>query len=298
MGLWQDSKLECDAGTTLVGVSADLSAHHPHAVLCCSLDQTSWTPLVHQPSFAADTALLLTDGTVMVHARDDVAWYRLTPDAFGNYWTGTWTQLANAPNGYSPADFASAVLPDGRVLIEGGEYLAGQQVWTAQGALYNPTTNSPTSMGNPTGNKEINGVTHIGDAERGTAERQVHARQRPSGTGAALFNASTLTWTATGSGKADSYDEEGWTLLPNGKVLTVDTRNGTNSEITRAPARGPLRGARARRWRTAALPRSDRGSCWPTDGSLSGEPHQTQRSTAPMEFGGQARNSRPTPRDR
>ena len=32
-----------------------------------------------------------------------------------------------------------------------------------------------------------------------------------------------MTWTPTGSGKFDEYREEGWTLLPNGKVLTVDT---------------------------------------------------------------------------
>jgi hypothetical protein len=38
----------------------------------------------------------------------------------------------------------------------------------------------------------------------------------------ALLNPSTLTWTGTGSGKFDVYDEEGWTLLPNGTVLTVD----------------------------------------------------------------------------
>jgi hypothetical protein len=35
-------------------------------------------------------------------------------------------------------------------------------------------------------------------------------------------NPSTLTWTSTGSGKFDVYDEEGWTLLPNRTVLTVD----------------------------------------------------------------------------
>jgi hypothetical protein len=47
----------------------------------------------------------------------------------------------------------------------------------------------------------------------------------------ALLNASTLTWTSTGAGKADANSEEGWTLLPNGKVLTVDTQNGTESEL-------------------------------------------------------------------
>ncbi|MGA8307296.1 MAG: hypothetical protein WB723_16600, partial [Candidatus Acidiferrales bacterium] len=46
--------------------------------------------------------------------------------------------------------------------------------------------------------------------------------------------------TQTGSNKFDVNDEEGWTLLPNGKVLTVDAYvpvgipyipDGTNSEI-------------------------------------------------------------------
>ena len=47
----------------------------------------------------------------------------------------------------------------------------------------------------------------------------------------ALLDATTLTWTPTGTGKADSNNEEGWTLLPNKQVLTIDTRNGTNSEV-------------------------------------------------------------------
>jgi hypothetical protein len=38
----------------------------------------------------------------------------------------------------------------------------------------------------------------------------------------ALLDARTLTWTPTGTNKFDVHDEEGWTLLPNKKVLTVD----------------------------------------------------------------------------
>ena len=41
-------------------------------------------------------------------------------------------------------------------------------------------------------------------------------------TQAALLNPNTLTWTPTGSNKFDVNDEEGWTLLPNERVLTVD----------------------------------------------------------------------------
>jgi hypothetical protein len=40
---------------------------------------------------------------------------------------------------------------------------------------------------------------------------------------AALLDLKTMTWTETGTAtKFDLNDEEGWTLLPNGKVLTVD----------------------------------------------------------------------------
>ena len=54
---------------------------------------------------------------------------------------------------------------------------------------------------------------------------------------AALLDPSTLTWTATGANKFDINDEEGWTLLPGGKVLTVDAyvrqydSNGKNYEL-------------------------------------------------------------------
>jgi hypothetical protein len=56
-------------------------------------------------------------------------------------------------------------------------------------------------------------------------------------TQSALLDAKTLTWTPTGAGKFDINDEEGWTLLPNKKVLTVDAyvfqydAAGMNSEI-------------------------------------------------------------------
>jgi hypothetical protein len=57
-------------------------------------------------------------------------------------------------------------------------------------------------------------------------------------TQSALLNASTLTWTSTGTGKADENDEEGWTLLPNGEVLTVDATSGTTSSEIYNPATG------------------------------------------------------------
>ena len=58
---------------------------------------------------------------------------------------------------------------------------------------------------------------------------------------AALLNERNLTWTPTGRHKYDTNNEEGWTLLPSGKVLTVDAYvpiapfpyipDGTNTEL-------------------------------------------------------------------
>jgi len=87
-----------------------------------------WQALVNQPPLLDFTdcgpgsPILLTDGTVLVADAGCSDWWKLTPDAFGNYVNGTWTQIASTPAGYSPLYHAMAVLPDGRLIIEGGEY--------------------------------------------------------------------------------------------------------------------------------------------------------------------------------
>jgi len=195
----------------------------------------SWQPLAHQPSFTAGHALLLTDGTVMVHHEDPndgfSDWWKLTPDINGSYVNGTWTQLASLASNYGPLFFASAVLPDGRVIVEGGEQNFAQYVWTNKGAIYDPIGNVWTPMNPPSG------WSTIGDAQSAVLSNGTFMVANCCTSQAALLNASTLTWTATGSGKFDENDEEGWTLLPGGKVLTVDAYvnigdpNGKNSEI-------------------------------------------------------------------
>jgi hypothetical protein len=47
----------------------------------------------------------------------------------------------------------------------------------------------------------------------------------------AQLNESSMTWTMVGTGKSDVNDEEGWTLLPDGDLLTVDIANEPNSEL-------------------------------------------------------------------
>ena len=192
-----------------------------------------WVPLVNQPNInlALSNPLLLTDGTVIMHEYCGAHWWRLTPDAFGNYVNGTWKRLSAMPAGYAPLYFGSAVLPDGRVMVAGGEYNNCQAAWTNKAAIYDPKTNQWTTVPPPPG------WHHIGDAQSVVLPDGTYMQADCCGTESALLDASTLTWTITGAGKDDINDEEGWTLLPNGTVLTVDAyvgdyrKNGRRYEI-------------------------------------------------------------------
>ena len=202
----------------------------------------AWQPLVNQSQVVgAGHAMLLTDGTVIAQSVysaltatgwDLNTWWKLTPDAFGSYVNGTWSQIASLPNGYAPMYYGSAVLPDGRVIIQGGEYqvIDGQPVtvWQTNGAIYDPVKDEWTAVAPPTG------WTFIGDAVS-TVLADGRFLLSDDWSQTAIFNPASLTWTTYATtGKADFYDEEGWTLLPSGKVLTVDTNNAaalTNSEI-------------------------------------------------------------------
>jgi len=187
-----------------------------------------WQTLNNAAPFYAGTALLLTDGTVLVQDQGTTpGWWKLTPDSSGSYLNGTWTQTAPPPNGYQPAYYASAVLPDGRVIFEGGEYLSWNDAETTQGAIYDPVKDQWTSVAPPAG------WTTIGDADSVVlADGRFYLADCCS-KNAAVLDPKTLTWTPFGmTGKADANSEEGWTLLPDGDLLTVDTTNFADMKHT------------------------------------------------------------------
>lgn len=183
-----------------------------------------WQPLKNQPTFQTDTALLLTDGTVIVHEYGDSNWWRLTPDNKGSYLNGTWAQIASLPSNYGPLYFASAVLPDGRVLVEGGEYNFLQGDETNLGAIYDPTKNKWTAVNPPSNWSEI------GDSPSVILPNGTLFLGQNFSTASAEFNAKNLSWKLVGSGKSDTYAEEGLELLPDGTFLTVDTQTTPNTE--------------------------------------------------------------------
>jgi hypothetical protein len=191
-----------------------------------------WVPLTNAPPFDPGTMLLASDGTVLVHSEPPAGgtsvWYKLTPDSTGSYVNGTWSKIASMPSGYDPLYFASAILPDGRMIVEGGEYLGGTPTWTNKGAIYNPVTNKWGSVSPPPG------WTNIGDAQsdvlaNGTFMLSQACQNCTSSspiltTDDALFNATGKNWLVIpGQGKNDPNDEEGWNLEPSGQLLTVDT---------------------------------------------------------------------------
>src|SRR5205823_5114678 len=94
------------------------------------------------------TMVLLTDGTVIGSSNANSTWYKLTPDAAGNYVGGTWSTLA----GMSTRRLYTGtnVLPDGRVFVLGGEYSGPSLTnnWTNTGEIYNPLTNAWSPVAN------------------------------------------------------------------------------------------------------------------------------------------------------
>jgi len=236
-------------------------------------NSSRWVTLPNQPPVlnyqqcGPGSPILLTDGTVLVADAGCSDWWKLTPDAYGNYVNGTWTQIASTPAGYSPLYHASAVLPDGRFIIEGGEYNNGLAAWTNLGAIYDPVADVWTSVNPPAG------WTTIGDAVSTVLADGTFMLGNCCTVQAALLDPKTLTWTPFGTGKFDTNNEEGWTLLPNGKVLAVDAYvpvnipyepAGTNSEIL-DPATGV--------WQSAGSTISQLWDSWLLCGELSQEPN-------------------------
>lgn len=194
--------------------------------------------------------LLLTDATVMCQEYGSNHWHRLVPDQFGDYKKGTWDPpgrtIADMPNGtdasvvnppkvtatcspctYGPTFYASAVLPDGRVVVIGGEYNTNGNTWTNIGFMYDPVADKwSTQLTEPFGTK------NIGDSQSVILPNNKMLIANISTTDMASFDPSTLTFTALSpTGKVDGNDEEGWHILPNGKVLTVDSTTSNSFEV-------------------------------------------------------------------
>ncbi len=202
-----------------------VGAPKPNAALRGTFTGGTWQAVTTAPADGLCNPLLLTDGTVMVAKCNTPNWYKLTADITGNYANGTWTQIASLPiiggTQYQPQYHASGVLPDGNVIIMGGEYNGSSTaVWTNLGAIYNPLSNKWRPVSAPSG------WTEIGDAASVVLANGTFMLSSccASPDADVLLDSKTLTWTTTGAPSAGSsyQDEQGYALLPSGNVLTID----------------------------------------------------------------------------
>jgi hypothetical protein len=105
----------------------------------------------------------------------------------------------------------------------GGEYNNGSGAFTTKGAMYSPTTNTWTTVTPPSG------WTTIGDASGIVLPNgKFMLANCCTSQQAILTSLSPVTWTPTGTGKHDENDEEGWTLLANGNIITADAYVNTS----------------------------------------------------------------------
>ncbi len=197
----------------------------------------------------AGTCVLLTDGSVMCHevadplpagSVDGTHWWRLTPDINGKYETGNWSKLTDSPAAYGPLFYCSAVLADGRVAIIGGEYnliASTPAAETNLGYVFDPTKNSGSGSWSAI-SLGTTGWSQIGDSICTVQADKTFIIGQNGSAQIASLDLNTLTLSLVNSpnlenSKADNNGEEGWTLLPGGTILTVDTGNntGTGAEI-------------------------------------------------------------------
>jgi hypothetical protein len=191
--------------------------------------------------------MLLSDGTAMIQgvapgSGVTAAWYRLSPDSFGNYADGTWTPMA--PMNVGRFDFPTAMLPDGRVLAVGGEYstLGGD---TNSAEIYDPVADTWTSVAaDPTPQSEF-GDNPIEVLPNG----QVLAGYFYYGF-TSNYDPATNSWTTTGTKlHNDAGAEETWVKLPDDSILSYDIQDYEGTNVFQAQRYVPSSGA----WVDASL---------------------------------------------
>ena len=163
------------------------------------------------------TATLLPDGQVLVAGGSGGGSFPLASAELYNPATGKFTPTGSMHQGRSgvagAGDPSATLLPDGQVLIAGGEDANFNPLASAE--LYNPATGKFTPTGSMTTPREGQSATLLNNG-------QVLIAGGTGATAAAeLYNPATGKFTATGSLSAPRGGNVG-TLLPGGDVLVTE----------------------------------------------------------------------------
>jgi hypothetical protein len=186
----------------------------------------SVTPVANVPIDGVIYGFLLTDGSLFFQGGLLNDWYRFKPDSKGSYANGNLFPAQGLPPNYIPYATSGGVLPDGRVLLIGGEYTLGANnqlnfAFTNQMAIYDPNADTWTMIAPPF--NTAGDWDFIGDSPWALLRNGHLLLGEKFSTANAEFDPKTMTWTNVSSfNKDDVNAEEGYTLLPDGTVLTVN----------------------------------------------------------------------------
>jgi hypothetical protein len=183
--------------------------------------------------------MLLSNGDIMIQTSPGGAqsnvWYTLAPGPDGNYGDGTLTKIA--PMGLARLAYGSAVLPNGDVMIYGGEYSGSgsSETFVNSGQIYNPLTNTWKTIASiPT---SLDPTNLFGDDPLEVLPNGEVLAGYLAGTQTFIYNPATNTWSAGPtkidpgvSGFTESTDEESWVKLPGtgGNILNYDLWGSLN----------------------------------------------------------------------
>jgi hypothetical protein len=197
-----------------------------------------------------DLALQLPNGDLMVHGSGTTTseedepsadWYEITPDDTGSYVNGTWTTLASM--NAARMDFSTDVLPNGQVLVVGGEFASDGKVTINNVKQYSDSVElfTPAYAPGGSGSWEImapdphvyNKIVIPGYGSfTGSLAGAQPSEVLPDGNvlvgdifdnGTEIYDPSLNSW-KPGPNKVynDQSANESWVKLPNGDILTYD----------------------------------------------------------------------------
>ena len=184
----------------------------------------TWTPLANPPPGAVGPTILLSDGSVLAQNANGYAskhWFRLTPDAHGNYANGTWSPVPSMQ--YDRQIFGSTVLRDGRLLIAGGEYGSGPN----NAEIYDPVSNAWTPAADPASDSHLiydASTALLPDGRVLVGIVKPLPVDAPSNGYAMLYDAVLDKWERSGYYANGLYTpwESSWVELADDSILQVD----------------------------------------------------------------------------